>query len=103
MCRPLLPYVQASFDTYAYLRDSDPAALLHQSLQRSKATADGGDMSRIWDFAVLLRRRSNVILYAQGIFGCMPWGVIGMCVCVCGGGGGGGVTLPTPLVPWSDH
>jgi predicted MFS family arabinose efflux permease len=58
-------------------RDGAQTTLLEQSLQR-KATSDVGDMSRIWDFVRLLRRRSNVILYVQGILGCLPWGVVGV-------------------------
>ena len=57
-------------------RDGAQTTLLQQSLQR-KATSDVGDMSRIWDFVRLFRRRSNVILYVQGVVGCLPWGVVG--------------------------
>jgi len=48
------------------------------SMQRSQATSDVGDLSRIWDFVRLFRRPSNVLLFSQGIPGCMPWGVIGV-------------------------
>ena len=48
------------------------------SMQRSQAMLDVSDWSRIWDTVRLFRRPSNVLLFLQGIPGCMPWGVIGV-------------------------
>lgn len=44
--------------------------------KRSEATTQM--WARIWVFVRLLQRPSNVLLFLQGIPGCMPWGVIGV-------------------------
>jgi len=51
---------------------------LKNSMQRSQAMLDVSDWSRIWDTVRLFRRPSNVLLFLQGIPGCMPWGVVGV-------------------------
>ena len=56
--------------------DSSSHKIFEKIPKRSEATMQ--TWAHIWVFVRLLQRPSNVLLFLQGIPGCMPWGVIGV-------------------------